>query len=465
MRKVQQTWGWERRGVGRRTLRGISLLAGAGILSAVALAVPAQAVANPVHAVAQSEPTGPRGSVAQIIFNPSPAGSVNGVTFTPPAGTQIIDATGCESTAALPTASTYTCMATPGASFGAPITLQVNFLSSSSSGVQLGHVDVTQTDNTVVQDSWVVHVQDVMATQASVPVTANGSFGSTTFNPSPHGYVNFVTFDPPPGVTITGSTGCPQASNLPTPAHFICLSGAQFFDTPITLTYNVDPAAAIATTLSGFTTVGQQDGSGVGSAFLVSTPVGATKLTGVHLPEPSAYGQSSTVKVTVARDGSTGVAPTGTVQLVNAAGAQVGATQTLFDGAATFTLPATTAVGTQTLTAKYSGTAVFAASQSPIAATVAKAATKTKGKPSTKTPRFKADFKVTVLVKAKGFKPAGKVRIAYKGKVIGKGKVKGGKAVITIKKDLPKGKKKLVVKYLGSSKTLASKGKVLVTIV
>ena len=455
--------GW---GVSSRGRRVISGFAGAAVLlGAAALAAPAQAVANPVHAVAGSSLITTRGSDFQMTFSPSPAGSVNGIFFDPPPGMTITNATGCDTTAGLPTNSTYTCTQTAGFAFTAQITLSVHVDSAATAGTATGFATVKQTDNTTVSDGWTVRVDDIGAYQQGVPITANGSTGSTAFNPSIVGSVGFVVFQPPPGVTITGATGCPQPSALPTTSQFVCLSGAQTFDTKVTLTYTVDPSASVAATLAGAANVGQLNGSTATTPFNVSTPAGATKVTAVRLPQPSAYGQSSTVTVTVARDGNTGSVPTGTVQLVNAAGTQVGSTQVLFNGAATFALPATMSVGTQTLTAKYSGSDSLAASQAAVTVSVTKAATKTKAKASTSKPKYKADFKVKVTVKAAGVAPSGKVRITYKGKVIAKGKVKGGKATLTIKKDLKIGKRKLVVKYLGSATTLASKGKVVVTIV
>jgi hypothetical protein len=168
--------------------------------------------------------------------------------------------------------------------------------------------------------------------------------------------------------------------------------------------------------------------------------------------------------VTVARDGSTGAVPTGTVRLTDSAGNKV-ATGQLADGVATLSLPATLRVGTQTLTATYAGTDTLAASQTPVAIKIVKRTSTTKAK-RPKTPVYKADFTIRVKVKAAGGPPArGKVKITYKGHVLGKGKLKKGRVTIKIKKDLKAGKQKLLVKYMGTSTTLPSKRNVKVAIV
>jgi hypothetical protein len=329
---------------------------------------------------------------------------------------------------------------------------------------------VNQTDNTQVSDNWYVIPTDIGATPTSTPVTAPGATGTATFNPtSPMGDLNYLFFWVPGPVTITAAAGCPQASALPMSgnvaggAQFVCLQGVKF-TTPITLTYTMASTAAPGTSFNSVGVIGQVDGSTTTFPFVVKTPVGATKVTALHVAEPSVYGKSSQVTVSVARDGSTGAAPTGSVQLVDAAGAVLG-TQVLLDGAAAFTLPATTPVGARTLTAKYTGSDTLAASQSTVSVTVNKAPTKTKAKASTSRPKYKADFKLAVTVKASGFSPAGKVKVTYKGKVVGKGTVRKGKATVKIKKDLKIGKRKLVVRYLGSPKTLTSKSTVKITVV
>ena len=83
-----------------------------------------------------------------------------------------------------------------------------------------------------------------------------------------------------------------------------------------------------------------------------------SKVSAVHLPEPSTFGTASSVKVTVERDGNTGSAPTGDVTLTKADGALVAA-GTLDGGTATIALPADLAVGVYPMKANYSGDATL----------------------------------------------------------------------------------------------------------
>jgi hypothetical protein len=307
----------------------------------------------------------------------------------------------------------------------------------------------------------------VRAIQDGVPVTAPGSTGSTTFDPEPQGDVLWVRFDPPAHVSITGANGCPEASSLPTGATFVCRSGAQTFDEPITLTYLVDANARSGLSLKGSVRVGQVHNTIAVDAFAVNTSepvtptagpgpqVAATKVTAVHLDEPSAFGQRSSVAVTVSRESSTGAAPVGTVTVTDPVGNAIVSGQ-LVDGAATLALPATLPVGTHALIAKYAGTEALAASQAPVSVTVTKASTTTTAR-TRKRHAFGRDFTVKVAVTAAGVVPTGRVRITYRGKVIGRAAIAAGEATVRIKKDLGIGKAALVVTYPGSPTTLPSR--------
>jgi hypothetical protein len=432
-------------------------------------------VTDPVHAVAESSVNATRGSDVVLTFNPSPSGTVQAIDFTPPPGMTILSSTGCPSNIGLPTSSTYHC-ATSQTTFGAAIKLTVRVNAPAPAGNGVGTAVVTQTDSSQVTNQWSVQVNNTRAIQQSVPVTAPGAAGSTMFNPQNAGEVHWVTFDPPAGVTITGATGCPQADTLPKSTTFVCKSGAQTFDSAITLTYSVASSVAASATLAGSVKVGQADDTITTDAFGVSTPEAtpappappaqavATKVTAAHVSEPSAYGQGSSVKVTVFRDGTTGDAPTGTVTLTDSAGTVVASGQ-LTDGVTTLALSPTLPIGTSTMLAKYAGTAAFAASQAPVTVTVKKATSILKAKRPKKKPVYKADFKIKVTVKAAGLVPTGKVKITYQGKPLGKGKLKNGKVTIKITKDLKVGTRKLLVTYRGSSTTLPSKRKVKVVVV
>jgi hypothetical protein len=188
----------------------------------------------------------------------------------------------------------------------------------------------------------------------------------------------------------------------------------------------------------------------------------ATSITAVHLPEPSAYGTASKVKVTVARKGSVGDAPSGEVVVKDASGAVLGQ-GTLADGVATIDLPATLPVGANHLTARYVGGGAFAPAETPVTATVqgatpTKTATTTHVNGPDHAVKFKKDFPVTVRVKAAdGSRVTGKVAITLHGNVIGKGHLSHGKVTITIRKNLKVGKHRLVAHYRGSSTAKSSK--------
>jgi hypothetical protein len=190
----------------------------------------------------------------------------------------------------------------------------------------------------------------------------------------------------------------------------------------------------------------------------------ATTVTALHEPGPSRWGSASSVRVTVASDDSTGAVPTGVVRLIDHAGTVVSAGD-LAGGAVDLPLPSTVAVGAHTLTATYDGATEFAGSQAPVDVQVVKRSSTTKPKRPRKRPSYRTDFKVKVTVKASGPLPTGKVKIAYRGKRLGRARLRRGKAVVKITKDLEVGRHRLLVKYLGSSTTLPSRRKVTIVIV
>jgi hypothetical protein len=190
----------------------------------------------------------------------------------------------------------------------------------------------------------------------------------------------------------------------------------------------------------------------------------ATTVNALHQPSRSRWGSASVVMVTVASGDSTGAVPTGVVRLIDQAGTLVGAGE-LADGAITLPLPSTLAVGTHTLTAMYDGAEEFAASQAPASVQILRRASTTKPRPRRTRPPYRADFKVKVTVKAAGPRPVGKVKIAYRGKLLGTARLRDGRAVVKITKDLGVGTHRLLVKYLGSRTTLPSRRKVTIVVV
>ncbi|MBD3914716.1 M4 family metallopeptidase [Nocardioides hwasunensis] len=187
----------------------------------------------------------------------------------------------------------------------------------------------------------------------------------------------------------------------------------------------------------------------------------AAKVSAVHVPEPSTFGQASTAKVTVTRDGSTGGAPTGEVVVTNAAGTELGRA-TLANGAADVALPANLPVGTNTLTATYGGDSSLSSAKTTFTATVKAAGPSSKVESTTtvqvmpKKPKAGKKVTLKITVKAKGTKPSGKVVMKIDGKKRTV-KIKNGKATVKIKKGFKAGKHKVKVIYKGSDTVKRSK--------
>jgi Zn-dependent metalloprotease len=185
----------------------------------------------------------------------------------------------------------------------------------------------------------------------------------------------------------------------------------------------------------------------------------ATKVTAVHVPEPSTFGTASTVDVTVSSDN--GGVPTGTVDLVKADGSKV-ASGALAGGKVSLTLPKDLPVGTHVLTAKYlgngggfqaaSGTVTVTVKAGPVVVDKSKSETKMKIKP--KKPAFKQDFKAVVKVKSlDGATPTGTVKFRLDGKKLAKKTLKDGRVVLKVKKNIEVGRHMLVAKYVGDTAT------------
>lgn len=166
------------------------------------------------------------------------------------------------------------------------------------------------------------------------------------------------------------------------------------------------------------------------------------------------WGVAKTVSVTVAKSGVKG---TGTASFVYADKASV--TSTLDDnGKASFTLPATTAVGTYWGVVSYSGDANFAKDFSLVKLVVTKASTKTALKLAATKVKVKKATKGTVTVTINGTaqKAAGTVTLKIGTTTVGTGKVVNGKATVTIKAQTKVGKKSVKATFTPSSSNYGS---------
>ena len=77
---------------------------------------------------------------------------------------------------------------------------------------------------------------------------------------------------------------------------------------------------------------------------------------------------------------------------------------------------------------------------------------------------FRQDFRAKIKVKAAGATPEGKVKLFADGDRIGSGKLKNGKLVIKVARNLAPGTYKIVAEYKGSDTVKPSRDSVKITI-
>lgn len=204
-------------------------------------------------------------------------------------------------------------------------------------------------------------------------------------------------------------------------------------------------------------------GWSVDNVQLVDCEVNGTTTTSAHVPEPSVFGTASKVDVTVTAAG--GGTPTGTVDVLKADGTKLGS-GTLSGGKTSVTLPADLPVGTHPLKVKYAGNGGFQPSSDTVVVTVkaadeaGKAESKTVAMIKPKKPSFRENFTIVVKVAAEDATATGKVVIRIDGKLMGKAKVKNGKAVFKIKRNYKIGKHVVQAKYKGSDTVDRSKQRI-----
>ena len=196
---------------------------------------------------------------------------------------------------------------------------------------------------------------------------------------------------------------------------------------------------------------GGNDGWYVDNISLTVCKAAAT-IAATHTPEPSVFGQPSTVKVQVRRGAqSVGSNPGGVVVLRDENGNNVGEANLNTDGDAQFTIPGTVAAGTHAYKVEYKGSETFAPVSGNVNVTVSKAASTIKASAPAKV-KYKQNFDVDAIVVPPG---TGTVEIYDGSKLLGTGTLSNGTVTITITKNLKPGKHKLTVKYLGSTNVAA----------
>lgn len=175
----------------------------------------------------------------------------------------------------------------------------------------------------------------------------------------------------------------------------------------------------------------------------------AKNVSGPTVSAPSSKVYGKTVPVTATVPSVNGVVPTGQLVLTGA-GTE---TRALAGGKATFSVPATLAVGKRVLKVSYSGDTNYGASSNTATLTVTKDSVSISDK-VTKKPTTKKSGKITVTVKAKSskIKPTGKVTVYFKksGQKTVKtsvGTLKNGVGSLSVKKLKKKGTWKVYVKY------------------
>jgi hypothetical protein len=257
-----------------------------------------------------------------------------------------------------------------------------------------------------------------------------------------------VTGTPQVGQTLT-ATPATLSLTPDSPATGQWYAGADAIAGQTSATLVLDPTIVGKTiTYQGSATRGEETITSTSNAVGPVALVASTTTLTVS-PATGAYGTARTATAIVTRTGGT---TTGTVTF------KLGSTEgtaSLVGGKATWALPTSLAVGTQTVTASYQGDAATAASTSAAASvTVTKVASKVtaKAKATGKTKKVAKKVTITVTVKtAPGVSPAGKVTVTLKGskKVTANVNAKG-KATVTFKK-VKRGKHKATVSYAGNA--------------
>jgi hypothetical protein len=274
-----------------------------------------------------------------------------------------------------------------------------------------------------------------------------------------------------PSVTTAASLSVTVAvsGSGATPTGTVTLSGGGFNSAATTLSGGsatiVIPANSLnagADTLtasySGDTTYSPATGT---ASETVSNPLTATvKVT----PAATTVVSSSSLSVSVAVSGS-GATPTGTVTL--SGGGFTSAAATLAGGGATITIPANSlSVGTDTLTASYSGDTTYSPATGTASETVTNPLTPiVKVTPAASSVTTAASLSVTVAVTGSGATPTGTVTLSGGGYTSAATTLSSGGATITIPANsLSVGTDTLTVSYSGDANYASANGTASVTV-
>jgi predicted extracellular nuclease len=182
--------------------------------------------------------------------------------------------------------------------------------------------------------------------------------------------------------------------------------------------------------------------------FDVPAPPAATTTTATVSPKPVVVRDTKpTLTARVAGDG--GTVDAGTVTF--ASGGTVLGTAPVSQGVATLTLPAYQAVGAQTVTASFGGTAAFAPSSADVAFDVVKATPRVAvGVQPAVIHKMTTSPRLDVTLTAPGQVVTGYVVVRQGGAVLGFERLVDGHATITLAPYKKKGQQTVSVEYLGS---------------
>lgn len=165
-------------------------------------------------------------------------------------------------------------------------------------------------------------------------------------------------------------------------------------------------------------------------------------------PVPTAYGRSTRISVTATRSGTSGAAPTGTVQVTFGGRTYAAA---LAAGSAALNIPMLDGVGQLPVTVSYLPSGAFAPASKALALSVVKATPKLNAFIKAGTGRNGKPLVIVVQVTAPGTPVTGRVRLFKGSKRLGKAVLNSNGQVRFKVRGLPsRGKLKVTIKYGGS---------------